>query len=399
MSKIMELRNKRTTLWEQTKAFLEEHRDENGLVAKEAVEQYERMAADVRALGAEIERLENQAAFEAELKRPTSKPVVGSPTMDQGKKNPVNPIETDEYRDAFWNMMRGSIAPDVRNALSIGEDTEGGYTVPDEFERKLIQGLEENNIFRQMAHVIKTSSGTRKIPIANDVMEASWIDEGEETTLSAYKLGTMIKVSNELLNDSAFDIASYISERFGVAMGNAEEKAFINGDGDKKPTGLLADTCAELGVTAAAENIVNFDEIFQLYYSLKAPYRKKASFLCNEAILLQMMTLKDGQGNYIWKPGLDTAKPDTILGRPIYTSTFMPLPAKGEKAICFGDYNYYWVADRSNRTFRRLNELYARTDQVGFLTTQRVDGKLILPEAVKYLKMKGTKPATSQSGS
>ena len=120
MSKIMELRNKRTTLWEQTKAFLEEHRDENGLVAKEAVEQYDRMAADVRALGAEIERLENQAAFEAELKRPTSKPVVGSPTMDQGKKNPVNPMETDEYRDAFWNMMRGSIAADVRNALSIG---------------------------------------------------------------------------------------------------------------------------------------------------------------------------------------------------------------------------------------------------------------------------------------
>ena len=409
MSKIMELRNKRTALWEQTKAFLEDHRDENGLVAKDAVEQYDRMAADVRALGAEIERLENQAAFEAELKKPTSKPVVGSPSLEQVKKTPVSPMATDEYREAFWNMMRGSIALDVRNALSIGEDTEGGYTVPDEFERKLIQGLEENNIFRQMAHVIKTASGTRKIPIANDVMEASWIDEGEEipetntkfaqTTLSAYKLGTMIKVSNELLNDSAFDIASYISGRFGVAMGNAEENAFINGDGDKKPTGLLADTCAELGVTAAAEGVVTFDEIFQLYYSLKAPYRRKASFLCNEAILLQMMTLKDGNGNYIWKPGLDTAKPDTILGRPIYTSTFMPLPAKGEKAICFGDYSYYWVADRSNRTFRRLNELYARTDQVGFLTTQRVDGKLILPEAVKYLKMKGTKPAGSQSGS
>ena len=209
----------------------------------------------------------------------------------------------------------------------------------------------------------------------------------------------MIKVSNELLNDSAFDIASYISGRFGVAMGNAEENAFINGDGDKKPTGLLADTCAELGVTAAAEGVVTFDEIFQLYYSLKAPYRRKASFLCNEAILLQMMTLKDGNGNYIWKPGLDTAKPDTILGRPIYTSTFMPLPAKGEKAICFGDYSYYWVADRSNRTFRRLNELYARTDQIGVLNTQGVDGKLSLSEAVKYLKRKGTKPAGSQSGS
>ena len=229
-------------------------------------------------------------------------------------------------------------------------------------------------------------------------MEASGIDEGEEipetntkfaqTTLSAYKLGTMIKVSNELLNDSAFNIAAYIADRFGVTMGNAEEKAFISGTGEKQPTGLLNDTNgAEIGVTAASETILTFDEIFQLYYSLKAPYRRKASFLCNEAILLQLMTLKDGQGNYIWKPSLDIAKPDTILGRPIYTSTFMPLPAKGEKAVCFGDYSYYWVADRSNRTFRRLNELYARTDQVGFLTTQRVDGKLILPEAMQVMAL------------
>ena len=406
MNMIMELRNKRNTLWEQTKAFLEENRGENGLVAADAVEQYDKMAADVKALGDEIARLENQAAFEAELAKPTSKPALGSPAMDTGKKTNVDPLASDEYKGAFWDMMRGSVSLDVRNALSIGEDTEGGYTVPDEFERQLIQALEENNIFRRMAHVIRTASGTRKIPIANDIMEASWIDEGEEipetntkfaqTTLSAYKLGTMIKVSNELLNDSAFNIAAYIADRFGVTMGNAEEKAFISGTGEKQPTGLLNDTNgAEIGVTAASETILTFDEIFQLYYSLKAPYRRKASFLCNEAILLQLMTLKDGQGNYIWKPSLDIAKPDTILGRPIYTSTFMPLPAKGEKAVCFGDYSYYWVADRSNRTFRRLNELYARTDQVGFLTTQRVDGKLILPEAVKALKMKGTKAASS----
>ena len=404
MNKIMELRNRRNQLWEQTKAFLEEHRDENGMVEASAVEQYDKMGADVKALGVEIERLENQAAIDAEMAKPTSKAVVGMPTAEPGKKPAAAGSASDEYRDAFWNMMRGSVTTEVRNALSVGEDTEGGFTVPDEFERQLIRGLEENNIFRRMAHVIRTASGTRKIPIANDVMEASWIDEGEaipetntrfaQTTLSAYKLGTMIKVSNELLHDSAFDIAAYIADRFGVCMGNAEERAFITGTGEKQPTGLLHDTNgAELGVTAAAETAVTFDEIFQLYYSLKAPYRRRAAFLCNEALVLQLMTLKDGHGQYIWKPSLDIAKPDTILGRPIYTSTYMPAPVKGEKAICFGDYSYYWVADRSNRTFRRLNELYATTDQVGFLTTQRVDGKLILPETVKYLKMKGTKAA------
>ena len=405
MNKIMELRNKRNTLWEQTKNFLEEHRGDNGLVEASAVEQYNKMAADVQALGAEIERLEQQAAFDAQLSQPTTHPVTNKP-MSRKAEN-VAPTATDEYAGAFWNMIRNQGDQfAVRNALSVGEDTEGGYTVPDEFERKLIQALEENNIFRQLATVIRTNSGTRKIPIANDTMEAQWIDEGEEipetntkfgqTTLSAYKLGTMIKISNELLHDSAFDLASYIAARFGVCMGNAEERAFFTGDGDKKPLGILADVGgAELGVTAQGEDLVTFDEIFDLYYSLKSPYRRSAQFVCNETLLLQLMKLKDKNDNYIWKPSLDVAKPDTILGRPIRTSSFMPGIAKGEKVLLFGDLKNYWVADRQNRTFRRLNELYARTDQVGFLTTQRVDGRLILPESVKVLKMAGTKAATN----
>jgi len=351
----------------------------------------------VAKLGAEIRRLEHQAEIDAQLAQPTSSPVQMKPM--ETRREDVKPTATAEYNKAFWDMMRGDgHVMEVRNALSVGKDDEGGYTVPSEFERRLIQGLEENNIFRQMAHVIRTSSGTRKIPIANDTMEASWIDEGEaipetdtkfaQTTLSAYKMGAMVRVSNELLNDSAFDIAAYIAERFGKVMGRAEEKAFIIGTGDKQPTGLLNDTVgAETGATAASSTAVTFDDIFKLYYSLKAPYRAKAAFLCNEELLLQLMTLKDGQGQYIWRPALDVGKPDTILGRPIYTSGFMPGVARGNKVMTFGDYSHYWVADRSSRTFRRLNELYAATDQTGFLTTQRVDGKLILPEAVKVLVM------------
>ena len=399
MSKILELRNKRNALWEQTKAFLEQHRGENGLVASDAVEQYNKMAQEVKDLGAEIERLEQQAQIDAQLAAPTSTPVHGNPKASAPKDKDARPTATAEYSDAFWNMIRarGSYG-EIHNALSIGQDSEGGYTVPDEFEKKLVQALEDNNLFRGLATVIRTSSGTRKIPIAQDNGEASWIDEGEEipesdttfsqTMLSAYKLGTMIKISNELLNDSAFDLATYIAQRFGVRMGNAEERAFISGDGVGKPLGLLDDACAQVGVTAAAVDKVTFDEIFKLYYSLRAPYRKKAQFLCNESMVLQLMTLKDNNGNYIWKPGLDIGKPDTLLNRPLRTSSFMPGLAAGNKAMTFGDYSYYWIADRQNRTFRRLNELYARTDQVGFMTTQRVDGKLILPEAVQCLQMK-----------
>ena len=398
MNKILELRSKRNTLWEQTKAFLEEHRGENGLVASDAVEQYNRMVQEVKDLGAEIERLEQQAQIDAQLAAPTSRPVSGKP-MIMTEERAATKTGTKEYTEAFWNMIRnrGNYG-EVHNALSVGEDSEGGFTVPDEFERKLVEALEGNNIFRGMATVIRTSSGTRKIPIAEDTGEASWIDEGEEipesdttfgqTMLSAYKLGTMIKISNELLNDSAFDLASYIARRFGVRMGNAEERAFITGDGVGKPLGLLDDAGAKIGVTAAKTTAISFDEVFQLYYALKAPYRKKAEFLCSEALVLQLMTIKDNNGNYIWKPGLDIGKPDTLLNRPLKTSAFMPEVAAGNKVMAFGDYSYYWIADRQNRTFRRLNELYARTDQVGFLTTQRVDGKLILPEAVQVLRMK-----------
>ena len=172
MNKIMELRAKRNNLWEQTKSFLEEHRGENGLVEASAVETYNRMAGEVKALGDEITRLEEQAAFDAQLSQPTSQPITNKP-MTRKPEN-VAPTATEEYAGAFWNMIRNQGDQfAVRNALSVGEDTEGGYTVPDEFERKLIQALEENNIFRQLATVIRTQSGTRKIPIANYTMEAS----------------------------------------------------------------------------------------------------------------------------------------------------------------------------------------------------------------------------------
>ena len=406
MTTIMDLRNKRASLWEQTKSFLETHRNENGMVDAASVEQYDRMTADVKALSAEIQRLEDQMALDAQLSAPTSAPVQMKP---MARKDNVKPTASEEYSKAFWDAMRSEMRSiDVHNALSVGKDDEGGFTVPDEFERRLIQGLEENDFFRQKAHVIRTSSGTRKIPIANDTLEAAWIDEGEEipetttkfaqATLNAYKMGTLIRVSNELLNDSAFDIAGYIADRFGKAMGHTEEKAFITGTGDKQPTGLLHDTLgAQLGATAPSETAITFDDIFKLYYSLKSPYRSKAVFLCNEELMLQLMMLKDGQSNYIWRPALDIAKPDTILGRPIYTSGYMPRVTTGQKVLVFGDLSHYWIADRASRTFRRLNELYAITDQIGFVTTQRVDGKLILPEAVKYLKLAGT-PAEEANG-
>ncbi|MCD8336699.1 MAG: phage major capsid protein [Lachnospiraceae bacterium] len=135
MSKILELRSKRAALWEQTKKFLEEHRGENGLVASDAVEQYNKMAGEGKALGNEISRLEEQEAFEAQLKAPTTTPVTGKPKADV-KPTSTKATATPEYSEAFWNMirLRGDYGA-IQNALSIGVDSEGGYTVPDEFVR------------------------------------------------------------------------------------------------------------------------------------------------------------------------------------------------------------------------------------------------------------------------
>ena len=141
-------------------------------------------------------------------------------------------------------------------------------------------------------------------------------------------------------------------------------------------------------MTANAAATFTADEIFDLFYSLKAPYRRSAVFVMNDATVKALRKLKDNNGQYLWQPSLTAGAPDTLLNRPVYTSAFMPVLEAGAKSILFGDLSYYWVADRQGRSFRRLGELFAPTGQVGFLATQRVDGKLILPEAVKVMQQK-----------
>ena len=399
---ILELREKRAKAWEAAKAFLDSHRKENGVLSAEDDAAYTRMEQEITDLGKEIARLERQEALDAELNRPLNKPLTVKPGCgaDTDGAEDKTGRASDDYRKNFWNAMRSKVPmPNVTNALQIGTDSEGGYLVPDEYERTLVEALEEENIFRQMAKVIKTSSGDRKIPVVASKGTASWIDEEGaypesddsfgQVSIGAYKLGTMIKVSEELLNDSVFDLQSYISREFARRIGAKEEEAFFTGDGKGKPLGVLAATGgAETGVTAASATAVTADELMDLYYSLKSPYRKKSVWVLNDSTIKAIRKLKDNNGQYLWQPSLTAGAPDMILGRPIKTSAYMPAIAAGAKTIAFGDFSYYWIADRQGRSFKRLNELFAATGQVGFLASQRVDGKMILAEAVKVLVQK-----------
>lgn len=399
MNTTNELRNQRARIWEQAKAFLDSHRDKNGILSAEDTETYERMEQDIVNLGKEIDRQDRLDAFERELKAPTSEPLTSKP--DGAKMDMKTGRASDEYKKNFWNALRSKYPlPSVTNALQVGTDSEGGYLVPDEFERTLIEALEEENIFRRIATVIHSNSGDRKIPVVASKGTAGWIDEEGlypesddsfgQLSLGAYKLGTMIKISEELLNDSAFDMEGYITREFARRIGTKEEEAFFKGDGTGKPLGLLADTGgADIGVTTTGASITA-DDVIDLYYSLRVPYRKKAKWIMNDSTVSALRKLKDQNGQYLWQPSLVAGTPNTILGCEVISSPFMPSIATGEKAIAFGDYSYYWIADRQGRTFKRLNELFATTGQVGFLGAQRVDGKLILPEAIKVLKLKGT---------
>ena len=396
---IVEMRNKRAKAFESAKAFIESHAVD-GILSAEDSATYDEIEKDIKKYDEAIGRMERLEAMDAELSKPVSTPIT---------EKPVKPTEdtkkgraSDSYRDAFWNQARaknGSISYEVRNALQEGVDSEGGYLVPDEFERTLVQSLENETIVRQHATVITTESGSRKIPIVTEKGTASWVEEegiipdGDDVfgqqQIDAHKVGTIIKVSEELLNDSAFDLESYFSAEFTRRIGDKEEESFFTGNGVKKPLGVLADEGgAEIGITTASATAITADDIVDLFYSLKAPYRKKAIWVLNDATVAAIRKLKDENGQYLWQPALHDGDHETLLGKRIYTSPFMPELQAGQKSVLFGDFTYYWIGDREGITFKRLNERFADSGQVGFLATKRLDGKLILPEAMKVLKMK-----------
>jgi HK97 family phage major capsid protein len=396
-----EMLEKRKNLLNTMDGFLETHKNSNGALSVEDDATYSKMEKEFDELTASITRAQRRANMEMEMNKPVNAPITAKPMVMTEPEDSTGRASKG-YKKNFWNAMRRKqMTPEMVNALQIGTDSEGGYLVPDEYEKTLVEALEEENIFRKLAHVISTSSGDRKIPVVASKGSASWVDEEgtipdsddafNQVSIGAYKLGTLIKVSNELLNDSVFNLESYISKEFARRIGSKEEDAFFNGNGTGKPVGIFNATGgAEVGVTAASATAITADEIIDLFYSLKAPYRKNAVWILNDATIKAIRKLKDNNGNYLWQPSLTAGTPDTILGRPVYTSSYVPTIAAGAKTIAFGDFSYYWIADRAGRNFKKLTELYAANDQTGFVATQRVDGKLILPEAIKVLKMKAT---------
>ncbi len=394
---ITEMREKRNKLVGMMDTFLDTHTTDKGTLSAEDDKTYKDMETEVAQLTDSIHRMERREEIEAELSKPTSKPLTGKPMKADGDKAAKTGRASDEYKKALLQAMRTNFRQ-ISNVLQEGIDPQGGYLVPDEYDKRLIDILTEENVMRTLGTNI-TTSGEHKINIAATKPAAAWIEEGgtltfgdatfDQIILDAHKLHVAIKVTEELLYDNAFNLENYILTQFGKALSNAEEDAFINGTGVGQPLGILAETGgAQVGVTTASSTKVTADEIINLVYSLKRPYRKNAVFLANDVCVAELRKLKDNNGQYLWQPSLQAGEPDRVLGYKVYTSPYFPVPTAGGTAVAFGDFSYYNIGDRGTRSFAELKELFAGNGMIGFVAKERVDGKLVLPEAVKLLQMK-----------
>jgi len=383
MSDLQNLNEERVKLIKDAQALLD-----NGDLTPEKEVEFDAMMADADKMAAKINKADKLNSLRREVE------TYEMPKIHSNGR-PVTSTEaraSEDYVEAFWNIMRtkdpSHVMPDIRNVLEVGVTTAGGFLVPTDFEKVLTKARQEVNVIRQLATVITTSSD-REIPVWDSYGVASWATEsssyGEsddtfsQKVLSAFKMARMTRVSEELMVDSAFDLNSHLAESFGIGFGKLEEQAFAVGTGTNQPRGLDKDGTA-FPLAGAA---ITSDELIDIYHSLKQPYRPNASFLLNNNTLSAVRKLKDSNGQYYFAPSLIVGMADSILGRPVYLSEYVAdIGAATAGVLHFGDFRYYRIGDRTTMTLRRLNELFSANGQFGFLASARVDGLLLLDEAI-----------------
>ena len=248
-----------------------------------------------------------------------------------------------------------------------------------------------------MATVIKSYNGASRI-FAKDCSDiAAWVPEGGSIPLQdgvndftryavdSHKLAVFVKLDDDFVHDAAFSLEDYLTERLAENFAKAEDKGFVLGTGEHMPTGILDDTAgAETGITTS---VLSFDDVLRLYHSLDAKYRKNAVWLMNDETALTLRMLKDSAGNYLWNPS-----DNTILGKSVVISCDMPPVKDGAKPVVFGNFSYYWIIDRSPVSIQALKEHFVTLDQIGYLATEFLDGKLIRRDALKALKISEAEP-------
>ncbi len=374
----MNKHEKRAKLLKQMRAYSDAHPTMND----EQVGEYTALEKDYDAIDASIKREDSLAAHEKTLKEPTSTPIISAAALSD--------TDGDDYKAAFDTYLAGGDLNEIKAAMTVGVDADGGFLVPETYQKQVIMRLNTLGRTRSISNVLTTQS-TVNIPVEGDAPTFTWIDEGAaygetkatigQEQIKAWKLGGIIKVSEELLQDNMIDFDAYMAGQIAKGIDKAESPAFAVGDGSSKPKGYAYAATVGTDSTTAATDAVTADELIDIYYDLKEEYRKTSTWRMRDKTEKAIRKLKDGDGNYLYAPGLTAGESSTLLGRPIVIDNSMAELGTGNKFIVIGDFKNYQIADRGQMSIQRLNELFAVNGMVGFKIYKRVDAKPTLAEA------------------
>ena len=371
---------------------------ENGL-SSEQEERFHKIDGQIDDLTSQIDTLRD--IQERRSKLSSIEDLIGrdEPVARDERSRPVQRVErTSEQRNAELRSFIGHVMDNPHKtfemrAMAIGDADGGATLVAEEFARRIVETMDDMSVIRRISTVIQTA-GDHTIPIETAVGTAAWEGEGDayadtnptlgSVKLGAFKAATLVKVSEELIQDEIIDLEAYLSRAFARRLVNLEETAFANGPGTTTPTGLVSQATAN-NKGAAGATAITADELIDVYHNLPEAYRRNASWIMNDSTIALIRKLKDGDSQYLWQPGLQAGQPDLLLGRPIYSQLGMPAATTGNVSVLFGDFSYVVVGDRGTMGMQRLNELYAANGQVGFRVFKRVDCKLTNTDAFAKL--------------
>jgi len=405
---ITEMKQKRAGLVKQARDLLDKAYNEKRDMSAEEETQYENYMADVDKIGDQIEKEERLQGFEKEMTKLVDDPVKPDPNENRTK----NAYATKEYREAFngflTNGVKGMDMKEIR-ALQVDQDIYGGYLVaPEQFVMELIKDLDNEVFLRTLATVytVDTAESLGAPALDNDPDDPDWTEEiseaEEDSTMSFGKrnlyphpLSKLIKVSRTLLRKSRTGAEALVRSRLAYKFGTTEENAFLNGTGNNAPLGIF--TASDNGIpssstydisTANTSSTPTADGLINCKYALKAQYWKNAAWLFHRDIVKLIRKLKTGEGDYIWRPGIATDAPDTILEIPYKMSEYAPNTIAASAYVgVLGDFRYYWIADALDMEMQRLEEKYATTNQVGFIGRKETDGMPVLAAAFRRVKL------------
>ena len=399
------MRDERLSAWESAKEIADRAANENRAMTGEEETAWNKANSDINTidarakaiLDAEKRRDEADAMF-ADLEKRKAAAGVETATDDDPSAKLRKFLQGESGRSM---ELRGKFpAPELRTGLVKGTNSAGGYTVPTSFYDRLIQHLIFNAaILQTNATVLNTETGeviqvpkTTAHPTAALVAEGVAIGEVDPTfgqvNLAAYKFANLIQISRELIQDTGVDLDGYMSQRSGVALGNAFGAYAVTGTGSSQPTGVLTQASSGLqSANTGATGAFTADDVISMFYSLIPPYRTNAQWFLSTTALSLIRKFKTTTNGYIWQPSYQIGQPDTLQGKPVIEDPNMPTIALSSKSVLFGDFTNFFVRMAGPIRYERSDDYAFNTDTVTFRAIMRADSNLVdTTGAVKYLQ-------------